>query len=118
MGSTGTGRFGDYKGNGSDISKCDTPLRQVRLEEVSTIEYYVRNQSIAPMDTDIQLREKLYNGRIAVEETISNLVIGVMPTKYNYLLLCMKSGKQYVGKITVSTNSPFPLIEVDLDAAS
>jgi hypothetical protein len=42
------------------------------------------------------------------------MVVGYLPTKFNYLISCMKSGHQYVGAVTQASNKPIPNVFVSM----
>lgn len=107
---------GDAQGgtSGEDIDACKVPLPNVRLEEISRSEYFSSKKNVPGPDTNVQVRKDLVGGRIAVETIRGNQSVGFLPTQYNYLAGCLKSGNKYKGKITASSNLPSPRIVVDL----
>jgi hypothetical protein len=130
MGSSGTGNFSDYpgssggsksKGNGAsqgqsgDHNRCENNLT-VNLEEVSSCAYYKNHKSVPPEQTDVNVISKLVGGRIGVQVTTDNELVGYLPTEYNYLLQCMKQGYSYNGTVTSSALKPTPRISIELRA--
>src|SRR5262245_19149647 len=113
MGSSGTNSFGDYKQ--SSTNKCDESIDS-KLEDVARSEFYSSTTNLPAVNTSVRVREKLHHGRIVVEVIGSNLQIGNLPTKYHYLLLCIKNGRRYEGVVTASNRGKVPLIEVHLDS--
>ena len=129
MESSSSGRFHHYNtpkqsppvggdpaggGKGQEINVCDVPLPNVRLEEVGGSEYFSARRTVPPVDTPVQVRQRLVGGRIAVETTRGNQSIGFLPTTNNYLLGCLKDDYKYKGKVTASADSPTPRVVVDL----
>ena len=43
-------------------------------------------------------------------------VIGNIPTEYNFLLNCIERGKNYLGKVISSGETPVPFVVVNLYA--
>ena len=138
MGSTGSGRFGNYQigggstgngqdtpgmgsggaGNGfggSDEVKCPQVIENIRLEDVATSEYYSKNTSLPAVQIIVQIRNKVHLGRLAVETVDTHEVIGNLPTQYNYLLNCIKSGYHYHGHVISSGITPIPFVVVTLN---
>jgi hypothetical protein len=129
MESSSSGRFDHYatpkpptpsegapKGGGKppEVDPCETPLPNVRLEEVGRSEYFLVKKTTPPSGTPVKVRKKLVGGRIAVETDRGNQSIGFLPTANNYLLACLNSGHKYKGKVTAAADSPTPRIIVDL----
>ena len=123
MGSTNTGRFSDYSdnsnsrrkssgdggGGSSGDDKCQKAIH-AKLEEVERCEYY-RAHSVVPVEgTAIEIT---LNGRLCAT-TIGSEVVGYLPTKYNYLAICIQDGFSYVGEITSSSTNPIVRVTVDI----
>lgn len=123
MGSSGSGSFSDYSGSKQQanekegISGGDSGIDQcklafsVGLEDVAMHDYFLRNTNVPPAGTKVELR---FNKRLIVHEISSGYSIGALPTKYNYLLGCIKDGFNYAGLVNTSFNSPLPQVIVDL----
>lgn len=120
MGSSGTGNFSDYSnqkpqngnektGGSSGENKCEKAF-STALEDVGSCTYYLTNNDVPPVDTDIEL---YFNKRI-IARTIDKIDIGYVPTKFNYLKNCMDSGFSYTGKVTASSNSPIQSVIIDI----
>lgn len=117
MGSSGTGKFTDYSNNAKDVngatkkgSSGDDPCGNgfvTILEEVERCPYFQRHKSLPSKGATIRV---VMAGRVAVES--AGLIIGYLPTQYNYLAGCINSGSTYQGIIT-SVNSR-PLIRVQV----
>lgn len=118
MGSTGSGRFSDYsgvidKGDGSGggtsgTDRCTQAFTAI-LEEVAQCEYYEAHQKIPATGTLLKLQ---LDRRIFAVDA-QGLKVGVLPTSYNYLAACIKSGIDYIGVIKASSANPIPQVEVD-----
>lgn len=115
MGSTGSGSFGDYRPTIND-DLCMNEIKSEGLEEVSRSAYFQTHKFVPSIMEDIQVLDKLHNRRIAVESLQTGLIIGYLPTKYNYLLSCMKKGIRYVGNVEFSMDKPIPKVSVNLHA--
>lgn len=121
MGSTGSGSFTDYSkrkpnkpedggGGASGTDKCGTGF-SANLEEVSRCFYFISNGIVPISGEDVKVT---FNGSRLVVETILGEEIGYLPTKYNYLKLCLDDGYNYNGVITSSKNKPTPSVFVDM----
>ncbi len=119
MGSSGTGNFSDYSGykpqnNGdqggsSDEEKCNKAF-STRLDEVEPSQYFDTHNSVPPVDTRVSIS---FNSRLEVY-TDNMLLVGYLPTKYNYLAVCIQNGFSYVGTVSSSSNDPIASVEVDI----
>jgi hypothetical protein len=139
MGSTGTGSFTDYPGSqggrpgkngggggagGSGGSgggkmpndRCSIDLNGVSLQEVAICAYYKEHESPPPKKSRVRVRKKLLGGRIAVELHSTSEAVGLLPTKYNYIVACMKQGWEYTGNVVESTAAKLPKVIVNLEA--
>lgn len=129
MGSTVSGRFGDYKNNdhsrnaGSgdgDVAErgngCPQAIENIKLEDVATSEFYKKHNNVPNQGMDVQIRDGHVSGRLVVELIGSQEVIGNLPTQYNNLLACIKQGMTYGGRIISSGTSPIPFVVVTLNA--
>lgn len=114
MGSMGTGSFGDY--NQKDKKKCARSIVNVMLEDVALSEFYTNSKKVPDEQCKVSVRQALLNGRIVCESLETLESIGALPTKYNYLLACMKDGYAYEGTVTYSSILPIPTVKVTLDA--
>lgn len=121
MGSTGSGSFSDYSrrkpasaeeknGGTSGVDQCSLAF-QTSLEEVSRCFYYINYSKVPDVDTEITV---VFNGiRMAIENLLGE-ELGYLPTKFNYLRLCLSDNFKYSGIITFSTSLPTPTIRVDI----
>jgi hypothetical protein len=115
MGSSGNGSFGDYKPSTTE-DLCYREIKSVPLDEVSRSPYYQINNTVPPIMGEVHVLEELHNKRIAVESVEDGLIIGYLPTRFSYLLSCMKRGIRYVGNIDYSNDQPIPKVTVNLNA--
>lgn len=131
MGSSGSGSFGTYRiGGESGVSGgeliggvsgpgevgCPKVIENIRLEDVATSEYYVKYHALPSVRSIVNLRDKVYLGRLVVETSDTQVIIGNLPTQYNYLLNCLKDGLNYTGTVISSGDSPIPFVVVTLSA--
>lgn len=126
MGSTGSGNFSDYSGSGnsrsgdegrtggggsSGVDRCKQAF-SCSLEEVAQCEYYEENGDIPMEGTELAIE---VDGRvIAVDE--DGVVVGAIPTRYNYIAECIADGYRYVGVVSFASKIPIPSIGVDFIA--
>jgi hypothetical protein len=54
------------------------------------------------------------NGRLVVVETSSGAAIGLVPIRYNYLLVCIGKNYKYAGTVLAGTTRPLPAVKVEL----
>lgn len=120
MGSTGSGRFTDYsgsqnsgkQGNGSGgtsgTDRCQQAFTCV-LEEVAQCDFFTANGTLPSAQTKLGI---ILNGRLFAVDT-NGVVIGALPTTFNYLAACIADGIDYVGVITKSATSPIPSVSAD-----
>ena len=125
MGSSGSGMFGTYLGNGAGSignggntngDACPLEIENIRLEDVAISEYFSNHNDVPPTGEPVELSMKLVNKRLAIVLTSTQEVIGNLPVTYNYLNLCIKKGISYSGAIRSSGLSPIPFIVVNLYA--
>lgn len=120
MGSTGTGSFSDYPGskpkNGeqtggsSGQDNCGKAF-STNLEEVEICSYYKNLKTVPPAGHEVSI---YFNKRLIVKSDGENLDIGFLPTKFNYILICIESGYTYKGIVTKSSRLPFPTVTIDI----
>lgn len=125
MGSSGSGMFGTYHGDGEGAlpggyigsdNQCPILLENINLEDVAISDYYNKYNNIPSVGSDIKVYNQLVNRRLVVMLSNTNEVLGNIPVRYNYLNLCIKKGINYSGIIISSGLSPIPYIVVNLYA--
>lgn len=119
MGSTGTGNFSDYKKfpkaikgvTGADDSedKCALAFSTL-IEDVDTCEYYRKKGALPAVDTEVYVDFKV---RLVVKSN-DGLILGYLPTKYNYLRNCIVKGITYTGVVSVASSTPINTVVVDI----
>lgn len=119
MGSTGTGNFSDYKKfpraikgvTGADDSeeKCALAFSTL-IEDVDTCEYYRKKGALPAVDTEVYIDFKV---RLVVKSN-DGLILGYLPTKYNYLRNCIVKGFTYTGVVSVASSTPINTVVVDI----
>ncbi|MBB5644893.1 hypothetical protein [Pedobacter cryoconitis] len=121
MGSTGSGSFTDYpnkkptneeKNNGgtSGIDKCGTAF-SANLEEISRCTYYLKYKKVPSTGSEVLV---FFNGYRLSIKTTKGEEVGYLPTKFNYLKLCLEDGFSFSGVISDSRMTPTPSISVDI----
>ncbi|WP_221469041.1 hypothetical protein [Cohnella nanjingensis] len=91
-------------------------MKEVLLEEVSLSQYFGNHTDVPPKNHPVEVSSSTINGRIVVISSNNLEIIGYMPSRFSYLLGCMKKGHNYVGNVIFSTNVPIPKVMVNLDA--
>lgn len=119
MGSTGTGNFSDYKKfpraikgvTGADDSedKCALAFSTL-IEDVDTCEYYRKKGALPAVGTEVYVDFKV---RLVVKSN-DGLIIGYLPTKYNYLRNCIVKSFTYTGVVSVASSTPINTVVVDI----
>lgn len=120
MGSSGSGRFSDYSGspsssNGSGGSGGSSGTDQcamafsTELEEVGQCDYFTNTGTVPPPGTELTITVAQ---RIVALDT-SGVVVGALPTRFNYLAACLNEGFNYVGIVQSSSTFPNPQTTVD-----
>lgn len=108
-------------GGGEDATydRCRMHLRDVILDEVARCDYFRVYKTVPVAGTVVAVRGIIDPavGRIVVYSISDNVVIGYLPSKYNYIRACMADGFSYTGKVISSSISPIPRVYVDLDSA-
>ncbi len=115
-GSGGGGSGGGGGGTGGKPDKCDVTLTDLALEDVALSAYFTEQKKLPPEKTKVRVKDKLVGGRVAVE-TEGGVVIGNVPTAYNYLRQCISQGWAYKGKVSSSSSGKIPKVRVDLTAS-
>ena len=121
MGSTGSGNFSDYSsrtsrsndGSSSSSSgedKCGQAFSSP-LEEISRCFYFITYGLVPNVGIEVLIS---FNGVRLVAETNLGEDIGYLPTKLNYIKVCMDNGFKYIGVVSRSVNTPTPSIVVDI----
>ena len=119
MGSSGTGNFSDYKnfpraikGNtGADDSEDKCALAfSTFIEDVDTCEYYSKKGTLPAVGTEVYIDFKV---RLVVKRN-DGLIIGYLPTKYNYLRYCIVKGFTYTGVVSNVSSTPINTVIVDI----
>jgi hypothetical protein len=119
MGSSGSGNFSDYsqnksvganQGGKSGKDECNKAY-SIILEEVDRCEYYINHSSLPPNGLSIKIDFHL---RLEAKDASSNEIIGYLPTKYNFLVNCIKNGFIFKGEIVSSITKPILIVRVDI----
>ena len=120
MGSTGTGKFSDYPGSksstggagagsGGGQNPCDKAFN-ARLEDVERCSYYQNHSAPPPRDTEVEI---IFKERLCAA-TRDGVVVGYLPTKFNYLAKCIKDNYTYEGIVVKSLNNNPVVVEIDV----
>lgn len=118
MGSSGSGSFSDYSGapatNGiggggmSGVDKCQQAFSAL-LEEVAQCDYFMETGAVPANGRPLTI---VFDKRIfAVDER--GIKVGALPTSFNYLAACLRSGVTYTGVVKSSALAPVPTVEAD-----
>ena len=119
MGSSGTGNFSDYKNfsraikgiTGADDSEDKCALAfSTFIEDVDTCEYYSKKGTLPAVGTEVCIDFKV---RLVVKSN-DGLIIGYLPTKYNYLRNCIVKDFKYTGVVSNVSSTPINTVIVDI----
>lgn len=121
MGSTGSGSLTDYSkrrpksdetktGGSSGKDECGKAF-STQLEDVSRCFFFIDTGSVPGSGARVNV---FFNGVRVSVETVKGEEIGYLPTKYNYLKVCLDAGFSYNGEVRISTLKPIPSITVDI----
>jgi hypothetical protein len=120
MGSSGTGHLSDYSGrkksgdggggaSGEDL--CDKAI-SATLEDVERSPYYKKQNAPPVKGTSVEV---VFDRRPGVATT-DGVLIGHLPTRYNYLKGCLDDGRTYRGTV-VAVDKSAPVLVVTVDVA-
>jgi len=125
MGSSGSGSFSDYSGSPSNSNgsgggsggssgtdQCAMAF-STGLEEVGQCDYFTNTGTVPPPGTELSIA---IAQRIVALDT-NGIVVGALPTRFNYLAACLNEGFNYVGVVQSSSLSPNPQATVDFAVA-
>jgi hypothetical protein len=104
MGTTGANRLTDY---GTDTSikedSCGKNF-QCFLEDAENCEFFLQNQTIPNINDDITIGFNPSSNRLCATMVSGGLVIGYLPTEYNYIQRCVLT-HTYPGKIVAASQN-------------
>lgn len=119
MGSSGTDNFSDYSnypraikgvtGAVDSEDKCALAFSTL-IEDVDTCEYYSKKGVLPGVGTEVYVDFKV---RLVVKSN-DGLIIGYLPTKYNYLRHCIVKGFTYTGVVSNVSSTPINTVVVDI----
>lgn len=119
MGSSGSGNFSDYSnypraikgvtGGVDSEDKCTLAFSTL-IEDVDTCEYYRKKGALPAVGTEVYVDFKV---RLVVKSN-DGLIIGYLPTKYNYLRNCIVKGFTYTGVVSVASSTSINTVVVDI----
>jgi hypothetical protein len=122
MGTSGTGRLGDYRrgtsprgaasgssGGGIGEDPCDKAF-SADLEDFERSEYFARHKAPPKIGLEVVVS---FERRLTMR-TDSNETLGFLPTKFNYLAGCIRSGRSYGGQVSDVASKPLIRIRVDI----
>lgn len=126
MGSSGSGRIGDYPGSSPENKNGDgggaggaggddrcARAFNVQLEDIEQSEFYTTTNALPPVGTQLRIALK----KRLVAETLQGQIVGNLPTSHNYLAACIKAGWTYVGNVQGTTSGP-PVAAIAADFAA
>ena len=119
MGSSGPGNFSDYSnypraikgvtGAVDSEDKCALAFSTL-IEDVDTCEYYSKKGVLPAIGTEVYIDFKVR----LVAKSNDGLIIGYLPTKYNYLRNCIVKGFTYTGVVSVASSTTINTVIVDI----
>lgn len=108
MESSYSGNFSDYDistsnqvfmGSNGQENLCEKAYGNILLEEISSCKYFTKYNSIE-IHKEIYLDNDIKEGRLTIRTKDENLSIGFLPSNYNHLFKCIKSGFVFNGIIS------------------
>ncbi|WP_207224572.1 hypothetical protein [Fluviicoccus keumensis] len=127
MGSSGSGRFSDYPGtkakevtgNGtgvaggmSGVDKCKQAFSVV-LDDVGNSDFYSKFRTVPTVGDQLEIQ---FDKKRVVAVDVNGVMVGALPTSFNYLVACMNDGVTYIGLVSTSAGAPVPTITADFTA--
>ena len=121
MGSSGSGNLSDYSGNkssggagksggSSNENKCEKAFSAM-LEEVDRSAYFIEKKEVPEVGEPVTIS---FDQRpIAVSK--EGLVIGYLPTKLNYIKMCLNDGYSYSGRVVSSSSGLVAAVSIDVE---
>ena len=80
------------------------------IEDVDTCEYYSKKGMLPGVGTEVYVDFKV---RLVVKSN-DGLIIGYLPTKYNYWRNCIVKGFTYTGVVSNVSSTPINTVIVDI----
>jgi hypothetical protein len=111
----GSGGSGGSQGGGGGGDRCNVELSNVRLEEVGGSPYFQAHNDVPAAGIVVALRATTVGPRLSID-TLDGQRVGLLPTEYNYLVVCMKKGFAYSGEVSNSSLRPVPAVRINLRA--
>jgi hypothetical protein len=116
------GHFEDYERTTADeandraraADRCLQPVGDVTLEEVERCAYFRTHGGVPPEGSDVGVVREDASGRPAAALASNDEVIGLLPTRWNYLAGCLAQGYAYEGVITVAEGGNPAVVVVTL----
>ena len=121
MGSSGSGNLSDYSNNkpnvgggksggSSEENKCEKAFSAM-LEEVDRSSYFTTKKEVPELGEPVTIS---FDKRpIALSK--EGLVIGYLPTKLNYIKMCMDEGYSYSGRVVRSSSGLVAAVSIDVE---
>ena len=121
MGSSGSGNFSDYSeskpnaggakaGGSSHENKCGKAFSAM-LEEVDRSQYYKTKEDVPEVGEPISIS---FDRRpIAVSK--EGLIIGYLPTKLNYIKMCLDDNYSYSGRVVSASSGLVAAVSIDVE---
>lgn len=130
MGSAGRDRISDYPpnsrrptppvsegaagGGSSGGDPCLAHIDEFELEEIANSEYFAEHEALPPRGTEVGVAASLLGPRLAVEVSSTGELLGLLPTRLNYLRNCLDTNR-YIGHVTSVSTTAVPSVWVQLE---
>ncbi len=124
MGSSGSGSFSDYSGKTNQTSAdsgssgglsgedlCRKAF-SAGLEDIEQYQLFSTSRTVPASGTFLSLT--IATRIVAVDQ--AGVTVGALPTRFNYIAACIRSGIQYAGVVQRSSTSPNARVDVDFAA--
>ncbi|HEY8899234.1 MAG TPA: hypothetical protein VIM61_02315 [Chthoniobacterales bacterium] len=116
----GTTSGGGEDGGGGDgeeaIDQCLLVNENITLEEFERCPFWKKSKIVPPKGSTIHVNPTVINGRLGVIEDGGGELLGYLPTRFNFLRLCIEQGGSYAGEVSGSTTTPVPSVRVSLSS--
>jgi hypothetical protein len=112
MGSSGTGKFETYSPRTPSQDQCGEPI-EADLEEVGSSERVVAGSGLPAAGDAVRVRPELTDGRLVVEDS-TGASVGLLPTEFSYLSICIARATSYSGAVVSAADKPVHRLRVAL----
>ncbi|WP_025663946.1 hypothetical protein [Aquimarina megaterium] len=119
MGSSGSGNFSDYPGSkptgggksggSSGENKCEKAFTAM-LEEIDRCPYYIEKKDVPKVGDEVKIGFDKRPTAISKD----GLTVGYLPTKFNYIKMCLDDGYSFIGRVASSSSDLVAAVSIDV----